>query len=172
MIGYNMYAYCNNNPVMCVDLNGKWAASLGGTFFAVLGGGISYGVAIVIDDNWNVGIQVTEANVLKEKSGGVFGFVNAGISAKGGVSANADTIYDLNGESYSISASAFNYGIEASTSNIVEPLEGAIMLSASYGASLANISIEAGASKTTTVASMNIGDFFNSIWEGICSWFN
>ena len=45
-------------------------------------------------------------------------------------------------------------------------------VSASYGSSIAPFSIEAGASKTTTVASMNIGDFFNSIWEEIKSWFN
>jgi len=168
---YNLYAYCSNNPVMGIDPTGKWAISRGVSFFAVCFGGLSYSLAFSLDDDWNFGIQITEANVLKKKSGVMIGGINAGVNAKFSISKDADTIYDLEGEGFSASASLSNYGIEASTSDLNNIVDGVNVFSLSYGPSLMTVDVSATASKTKTIWSFNIAKTIKKAWKGLVSIF-
>ena len=48
-IGYNMFAYCNNNPVFQSDPKGTWTFSINLGFFIGLGGGYSFSIGLSVD---------------------------------------------------------------------------------------------------------------------------
>ena len=97
--------------------------------------------------------------------------VNVGGSAKLGVSLNGDTIYDLEGEGFSLSASVRKFGLEASTSNLDDLSRGINMYSVSYGISVAPADINITASKTRTMWSFNIRNTVEKVWGKVVSWF-
>ena len=68
ILGNNMYAYCNNNPVMGYDPLGTWTISFGASLSAtfILGGSISLGWTF--DDNGNVALQYSYAVPFVDKT--------------------------------------------------------------------------------------------------------
>ena len=171
LISYNLYVYCSNNPVNYIDPTGQWTISQGVNVFGLIIGGISYSLDLVIDDNANVAIQITEANVLKKQAGAVIGGINLGISRGYNIS-NADTVYDLEGISTSVSASVSLFGVSAFSSDIGDIPNSIYGAGLSVGPSIANVDIHATTGKTTTLASFNIADTVQKIWKEICSWFS
>ena len=95
VLGNNMFAYCNNNPVMGYDPYGKWTMgfSVGGNVTLFLG--VSISIGIYWDDEGNVDWQWSYSVP------GVDDTVTVGVcDAAGGVSfqyTEADTVYDLYG---------------------------------------------------------------------------
>ena len=102
-LGHNMYAYCGSNPISNIDPNGAWTLgiSLSANLTFILG--VSVGVGIYIDDDWNFDIQWSYAVP------GVDDTFSTGIADIGGGVAlqytNRDTVYDLYGLASYIGAS-------------------------------------------------------------------
>lgn len=168
---YNLFAYCSNNPVNYADPSGKFVVSIGMGFSAVCIGGLSYSISLSIDDDWNFGVQITEANVFKKRSGVVLGILNLGSNVRTGLSFDGDTIYDLEGEGFSVSGSIKNVGVEVSTSDLNDVSKGTNVFSISYGASVMPVDVAATASKTRTLWSFNIAETANNIRKRVVSWF-
>ena len=173
LLGYNMYAYCNNNPVMNVDPKGKWTISVGVSGYAVFIGGISYSYNLVLDGEGNIALQVTEANILKNQSGAMFGLAGAGVSQNVGWS-NAPTVYDLEGISYTADVSIGQLGVEVSLPDT--PNIGNSMTSASISKG-ASVQVVPGdphvtASRTSPIFTFNIGEAIENIFWGVVSWFS
>ena len=49
LLGYNMFAYCNNNPVMRVDPTGAWPKWLDDLYSKLIGKTIETGVGVIVD---------------------------------------------------------------------------------------------------------------------------
>ena len=81
LTGYNMYAYCDNNPVNGYDPAGKWTISTGYNISAFLIGGFTWSVNISFDSSGNIAIQTTKANVFEKQSGAIIGPASAGLEA-------------------------------------------------------------------------------------------
>ena len=60
-MGYNMFAYCNNNSVNCVDYLGKWTITFGEGANANFGLGIAGSRQIVFDSEGNIAYQTSYA---------------------------------------------------------------------------------------------------------------
>lgn len=99
MIGFNMYAYCSNNPVHGYDPTGKWTFSLSLAFSIVLpGAGYSVNIGISFDSEDMCAIQYSYS-VPKDKK---TRYTAIGAGVGGGVSfqyTNFDSVDDLNGPS-------------------------------------------------------------------------
>ncbi len=90
------YTYVLNNPLMYVDPLGRFTVTLGVDFSAAFAIGGNAGVQILIDDNYNIGVGRYLAG-----GGGT-----PAVALAGSVSiTNADTIFDLSGEGFSVGAS-------------------------------------------------------------------
>ena len=173
-----MYAYCNNNPVMNVDPNGEKTYSFGWGFSLYFIGGLAYSIDVVVDDEYNVGIQVSEANVFKKQSGAVIGLIGAYLGPTRKMTLS-DTIYDLEGEGFSTNILNFGSQSISLNSNLSsEPnVELEISQSASNGGFTKGPSMTI--SRTTTLCSFNFIEFTEAVerkidsWtEKIKSWFN
>ena len=171
VLGYSVYIYCMNNPVINVDYTGEWTFSIGGFVTLVCFGGFSYGISISVDDDWNVGLQYTEANVFKKESGVVIGGINISAGGKASLSLDADTIYDLEGESFSVSGSYYIYGGEVATSDLEDVLGGVNSMSVSVAASPLPVDASVSASNTKTIGSFNAVNVYKKIKETIHSCF-
>ena len=97
--------------------------------------------------------------------------MNVGASLKASLSFDADTLYDLEGESYSVSVPIGKYGASISTSDLNDVSGGINSFSLSRGLSLFPAGMDLTASKTTTLWSFNIAETAKSIWEEVVSWF-
>ncbi|MBE6686970.1 MAG: RHS repeat-associated core domain-containing protein, partial [Ruminococcaceae bacterium] len=100
--GFNMFAYCNNNPVMYVDPTGNFTfgISLNANVTCFFGASISIG--IFGDDNGNFDIQWSYSVPFTEST--MIGVLDAGVGAAVQFT-NADTVYDLYGPSTIVGAS-------------------------------------------------------------------
>jgi len=77
--GYNMFAYCNNNPVMYSDPFGTWVITIfpvGGSASFIAG--VSYNFGIAFDDKRNFEIIVNYANVLHDQNTSYWGAIGVG----------------------------------------------------------------------------------------------
>ena len=103
IVGANMFAYCNNNPVNCMDQNGMWTISIsrGVSGLMLLGASASIGVAI--DDNLNFEIQFSYALPTVDDTG-IVGLFTCGIDDYFQYT-KADTVYDLHGLAEYVGAS-------------------------------------------------------------------
>ncbi len=108
IVGYNMFAYCNNNPICWKDPTGEWTfnVSLSASVVAFLFG-VSGSVGLSVDSDWNFGIQASYAlpNYINNDRTYIYGLATAGLGVSAQVTSN-DTIYDLEGEGLSAGASA------------------------------------------------------------------
>ena len=93
---YNLYTYCLNNPVNCIDLKGLWTVFVGVTANYTLGIGVSYSIGLAFDGNGNIepqySIAVPDSNI------GTFCIgladIGAGLVIQG---TNQETVEDLHG---------------------------------------------------------------------------
>ena len=81
ILGYNMFAYCLNNPVMRTDLQGEFGALFG----AIIGGGIVGGIIGAVSYAVSCSINGTEMTAEGMGSAVVSGVVNGAIGAASGV---------------------------------------------------------------------------------------
>ena len=136
--GYNMYAYCNNNPVNNVDPLGLWTISISGTLSGVFGLGISLSFGFAIDDQGNFDWQYSYA-IPSVDDTDMVGVMSAGIGAAVQYT-NADTVYDLYGHATYIGASGgleWYVGGDIVSFSDASDLEGAVdgfQFTAGYGA--------------------------------------
>lgn len=174
LMGYNMYAYCSNNPTAEMDPSGYQTISIGINFLGTLIGGASYTYNLSFDFHGNIGIQRTEANIFKKQSGGIFGIADLAMNIVAGTS-DLDTIYDLEKESYSADVSFGKNGVELVSTDIND-LTGsfhgvnATLFGLSAIPSPVNGHVTVGI--TETIASLNIADAFKSVWKEVKSWFS
>ena len=103
IIGNNMFAYCNNNPVNNSDPLGLWTIGYTRTFNSIFGLGVSFSLGYVLDDKGNFARQFSYAipGINDTVAVGGVGY-GAGLAIQ---YTNADTIYDLRGTSTCIGAS-------------------------------------------------------------------
>ena len=101
ILGHNMYAYCNNNPVMYVDPTGEFTISFSIgfdiTFFFI---GMSFSIGFALDDKGNMAIQGSASAPAFLTTGEMsnFGLLDAGIGVSLQLTGD-NTVYDLEGPS-------------------------------------------------------------------------
>ena len=81
LIGFNLYAYCSNEPVIRYDPKGEWTFSIGFNISAFLVGGVSLSTCISFDSSGGYAIQSTIANVFEKEGGVVIGPCSVGLSS-------------------------------------------------------------------------------------------
>ena len=113
--GLCLFAYCNNNPINNLDLQGYWTYGIIVALNAVFFQGVSVSIGVFIDDDGNFDIQASYAFPFNSETS-VRGIPSLGV----GVSAqftNADTVHDLCGASLltggSVSIFGVTYGIDS-----------------------------------------------------------
>ena len=99
ILGNNMFAYCNNDPVMGYDPTGMWTftISIGGDLTLLLFG-CSEGLCFSIDDDWNFVIMDSYSlpNYINDNQTLHYGIIDINIPI-GFQYTNDDTVYDLCG---------------------------------------------------------------------------
>ena len=167
LIGFNMFAYCSNNPVIRFDPNGEDTVSIGVGANAFLIGGVSYSIFVSIDDDGNIALQYSEANIFKERSGAVFGWIGAGVSNFCSRSFKADTVDDLNGVGTNI-----GFGINKNGVSIGLAEDGTFSsIGVSAGPSVGS-SVTMEAAKTDTIFKVNVKELMMTAWQKVKSIFD
>ena len=170
----NLYAYCSNNPIIGHDPYGTVTVSInmGAYFFLV--SGASYSFSVAIDDDGNIALQKTKADVFKKNSGAIFGLADIG----GGESvtlSTADTVFDLEGPSFAIGGSTKKIGAEVFVSDLSDmenAVKGVTFSVPNASKQAVDFNVHATVSKTETIASFNIKDTLSGWWREIKSWFD
>ena len=104
LVGYNMYAYCSNNPVMYVDPSGEATFSIGVNFSAFFVTGVSYTYSISFDTHGNIAIHKTRADPFRSKSGVIFGTPSFSVSVVASFT-TCESVKDLEGVFYNVGSS-------------------------------------------------------------------
>ena len=169
IIGFNIFAYCGNNPIIGIDPTGKWTFSTGFQFSAFLFAGVSFSICLSFDSEGNIAIQTTKANVFEPNAGVVLGAASIGVSTYSTYT-YLDTIDELEGITYNIGGTipVINLGLEANMTSDYE-LVGA---TASTGIGI-GVDVHFSATKTTTIGKFNIVDAAKNLWEkikGVFTW--
>ena len=98
--GLNFYGYCNNDPINHIDPMGLWVffieISASGSAKGTRGSVAEY---LVIDGHGNAGIAISV--------GAGHGTPSFGLAGGGGYYWNADSIYDLRGEGWTVGATKY-----------------------------------------------------------------
>ena len=172
MTGFNMFAYCGNDPTTNYDKTGEKTWSIGWSFSAVFVGGITYSLNWVFDDNGNVALQISEANIAKDFSGATIGLWSIGISRTYSYTV-LDSVDDLEGNGISAGGTIpFICGKYVSADVILSMDSQSEIIGGSLSAGIsAGVDAHVTVSKTTTVAKFNIVDTAKNIWKAIKSWF-
>jgi len=173
LLGNNMFAYCNNNPVSGVDPTGERTYSIGLGCSAFLLGGSSYSYTWSIDTYGNVALQKTRATVFKNGEGGTFGLASIGASITVSTT-ELDTVNDLNGKGLNCGFLAPVWGlISVGKDNILDPdnLRDIIGNSVSVSAGL-GLDAHIMATQTEPVFQYNLFDTTKAIIHTFLNWLN
>ena len=120
--GYNLFAYCNNNPIMFTDPNGTWTVSFSIGANLMLLVGVHIGVGVAFDDDGNIEVQWSYSVPGVNDTISV-GFADLSIMGTAQYT-NADTVEDLYGLSTALGVSAgTNFSIGGDIVYSGEPLE-------------------------------------------------
>ena len=103
ILGNNMFAYCENNPVNCIDPFGTWTFGISLSANLNLFFGVSISIGIFFDDKGNVDWQWSYAVPTVNETASI-GFLDAGVGLTVQYT-NRETVYDLYGSATSIGAS-------------------------------------------------------------------
>ena len=166
LIGFNMYAYCSNNPVNGYDPIGKWTISAGYNISAFLVGGFTWSINLSFDSSGNIAIQTTKANVFEKQSGAIIGPAAAGVSKTFSIT-GYDTVDDLEGIFYNVGvpvASNSPASVEAELNFSSDGDFAGVTVSGSVGA---GVDIHASATNTETVVKFNPVEWIKSVWKKI-----
>ena len=130
--GTNLYAYCLNNPVMCVDPTGNSAILIGLIIGAIVGATIGFGTAVYVDysDDGQIfngsvawynylGATVT-GGILGAAIGAGIGYIAPAISSFMGSTFTLGYVVTTSGEAIAISVSGAQLlGIAAGLAGII-----------------------------------------------------
>ena len=99
LTGLNMFAYCNNNPVNCIDAYGALTVSfsISGNLTFIMG--VQFSIGIAFDSHRNIDIQWSYVDFDDDSGTFMIGLWNFGIGASTQI-LNVDSIYDLYGPAY------------------------------------------------------------------------
>ena len=172
ILGFNMYAYCGNNPVMGCDPTGKWTYSQGYSFSAFAFSGISYSINFSIDSAGNFAIQTSKANVFKQGEGTILGGLSIGAVRTASIT-SLDTVDDLEGAALNIGGSANlgPYPIVVGGDLIASVDEPGITGVSVCGGVGYGYDAHVIASETETVFKVNIIEEIKNGWNKFCSGF-
>jgi len=172
LIGFNMFAYCSNNPVMGYDPDGKWTYSFGVNFSSFLIGGATYSVSASLDSSGNIAIQTSKADLFRECSGATLGPAAVGISLFGSFTI-LDTVDELNGPALSVGISGIkkSYGADvlfSASDPDLKFLGGGVSVGTGVG-----VDVHTTVSITQTHAKVNIIDIGKKLkktWNRFVEW--
>ncbi|MBO5211837.1 MAG: DNRLRE domain-containing protein [Clostridia bacterium] len=171
VLGYNMFAYCNNNPVMGFDPLGEWTFSVNWSFSAFLIGGATYSFALAYDSTGNFALQTTKADVFKKSSGGTFGLASIGFE-KSYSYTKFKTIDSLNGIALNAGGSLPVCGPVSISGEAISPLDEPDLVGGSVGVGIGlGADLHATVGITETKFEFNIFKTAKNIWKTIVSWF-
>ena len=133
LIGYNMYAYCNNNPIMGYDPTGEWTFSLNLNVFIGAGEGYAFSLGLSFDSEEMIAFQWTYSipDDYSENTEGIVYGASASIGAAVQIT-GLDSVSDLQGN-------FTNYGIntpEASADALTDSFGKFVGVSIGLGASV------------------------------------
>ena len=115
LLGYNMYAYCDNNPVMSADYGGEKTTSFGFTLsFGFAGAGYTISIFLSADENDDLALQWSYSVPKDEDTRDTEIGVNVGIGVffQG---TDRDSVEDLNGAFKNIGIAAGAIGADIVT---------------------------------------------------------
>jgi len=102
--GYNLFAYCNNNPVMGYDPYGKWTFTISFNIDLTFIFGFSISSDISFDSNGDFMLAVTKTEYDEDSMDMSFGVFSAGVSLGLQITSH-EAVDDLLGESFSLGGS-------------------------------------------------------------------
>ena len=135
LLGYNMYAYCNNNPVMSADYGGEKTTSFGFTLsFGFAGAGYTISIFLSADENDDLALQWSYSVPKDEDTRDTEIGVNVGIGVffQG---TDRDSVEDLNGAFKNIGIAAGAIGADIVTDENNKTLGSQIGISAGIAGS-------------------------------------
>ena len=132
-IGYNMFAYCGNNPIMGIDPFGEWTFSIGFNFsFSIFGSSISFGIGLSCDSDGMVALHWSHSKPSKETRNTVVGASScAGVNMQW---TKLDSIEDLEGSLTNVGVNTSIIGYETVLDENNEKVGDAISLGPTFGA--------------------------------------
>ena len=144
LLSYNMYAYCNNNPVMGYDPHGEKTTSFGFSFsFGGFGGGYTGAISLVTDDTGLFAFQWTYSVPNSENTRNTEIGINVGVGLSIQTT-NLETVTDLEGKAKSVGVAAGPISVD----KITDQHNNDIGYQASIGA---GISYSAHVNETNTI---------------------
>ena len=135
LLGYNMYAYCDNNPVMSADYGGEKTTSFGFTLsFGFAGAGYTISIFLSADENDDLALQWSYSVPKDEDTRDTEIGVNVGIGVffQG---TDRDSVEDLNGAFKNIGIAAGAIGADIVTDENNKTLGSQIGISAGIAGS-------------------------------------
>ena len=135
LLGYNMYAYCDNNPVMSADYGGEKTTSFGLTLsFGFAGAGYTISIFLSADENDDLALQWSYSVPKDEDTRDTEIGVNVGIGVffQG---TDRDSVEDLNGAFKNIGIAAGAIGADIVTDENNKTLGSQIGISAGIAGS-------------------------------------
>ncbi len=165
---YNLYAYCSNNPVTGYDPMGMWTISQDIHASAACLVGVYYSLALVIDSEWNIAIQLTSADPSKNNNEQFFSLPGAGVGSYTTLIWSNVTIDDLTeGDTISAGGSGNVVGPLALGGDVlVSPTDGVVGVTTGANAS-AGVDVHIACTTTTTICKGNIKEAWKSFWKWV-----